>query len=133
MLQLNDQVRNVLPALPAGLQEGLVRLLSRDPRKRPTAQLLSGIKFFRYMYLFIAATWPGLAILLNENVFIPSTTWRSDPVVHALQFLDVINMKDPSQKSHFYRATLTDILPAIPKVRSFLNAPHTHIPFIIYS
>ena len=44
----------------------------------------------------------------------------SDPVVHALQFLDVINMKDPSQKSHFYRVTLTDILPAIPKVRSCL-------------
>ena len=41
----------------------------------------------------------------------------SDPAVHALQFLDVINMKDPGQKSQFYRTTLKDILPSIPKVK----------------
>jgi hypothetical protein len=40
----------------------------------------------------------------------------SDPVVQALQFLDVINMKDPSQKSHFYRNTLKEVLPYIPRV-----------------
>lgn len=40
----------------------------------------------------------------------------SDPAVHALQFLDVINMKDPTQKAHFYRNTLKDALPNIPKV-----------------
>lgn len=119
--QLNDQVRNVLPALPVGLQEALVRLLSRDPRKRPTAQLLSGIKFFRYLLQFhpLSAT-VSLSVELTKS---PMNEWNisfshSDPVVHALQFLDVINMKDPSQKSHFYRATLTDILPAVPKVRS---------------
>lgn len=41
----------------------------------------------------------------------------SDPAVHALQFLDVINMKDPTQKAHFYRNTLKESLPYVPKVR----------------
>lgn len=41
---------------------------------------------------------------------------RSDPAVHALQFLDVINMKDPTQKAYFYRSTLKDALPFIPRV-----------------
>ena len=36
--------------------------------------------------------------------------------MHALQFLDVINMKDPGQKSQFYRCTLKEVLPLIPKV-----------------
>jgi SCY1-like protein 2 len=40
----------------------------------------------------------------------------SDPAVHALQFLDVINMKDSTQKAHFYRNTLKDVLLYIPKV-----------------
>lgn len=43
----------------------------------------------------------------------------SDPSVHALQFLDVINMKDPTQKAHFYRTTLREILPFIPRVSTF--------------
>ncbi|XP_071054060.1 SCY1-like protein 2 isoform X2 [Onthophagus taurus] len=82
---LEDQVHNILPRIPIPLQEATVRLLSKDTRQRPTAQLLSLIKYF------------------------------SDPAVHALQFLDVINMKDPSQKSHFYRNTLKEALPYIPK------------------
>ena len=40
----------------------------------------------------------------------------SDPAVHALQFLDVIAMKDPSQKSNFFRSTLPEVLPYIPRV-----------------
>ncbi|XP_049828871.1 SCY1-like protein 2 [Schistocerca gregaria] len=82
---LEEQVHNVLPRVPVPLQEAVVRLLSRDTRQRPTAQLLSLIKYF------------------------------SDPSVHALQFLDVINMKDPTQKSHFYRNTLKDVLPYVPR------------------
>ncbi|XP_021921574.1 SCY1-like protein 2 [Zootermopsis nevadensis] len=82
---LEDQLHNVLPRIPVPLQEAAVRLLSRDARQRPTAQLLSLIKYF------------------------------SDPVVHALQFLDVINMKDPTQKSHFYRNTLKEVLHYIPR------------------
>jgi hypothetical protein len=46
----------------------------------------------------------------------------SDPVVQALQFLDVINMKDPSQKSHFYRNTLKEVLPYIPRVGGSTSA-----------
>lgn len=82
---LEDQVHNILSRIPIPLQEATVRLLSKDTRQRPTAQLLSLIKYF------------------------------SDPAVHALQFLDVINMKDPTQKGHFYRNTLKEALPFIPK------------------
>ncbi|XP_037085326.1 SCY1-like protein 2 isoform X2 [Pollicipes pollicipes] len=82
---LSEQLKNVLGLIPVALQEAVVRLLNRDPRQRPTAQLLSLIKYF------------------------------SDPAVHALQFLDVINMKDPSQKSNFFRITLPEVLPYIPR------------------
>lgn len=41
---------------------------------------------------------------------------QSEPAIHAMQFLDVITMKDPNQKSNFYRGTLLDALPYIPKV-----------------
>ncbi|KAK6629258.1 hypothetical protein RUM43_003075 [Polyplax serrata] len=82
---LEEQIRNILPKIPVPLQEAALRLASKDSRQRPTAQLLSLIKYF------------------------------SDPAVHALQFLDVIKMKDPSQKSHFYRNTLKEMLPYIPK------------------
>uniref|UniRef100_A0A0A9XY57 SCY1-like protein 2 n=2 Tax=Lygus hesperus TaxID=30085 RepID=A0A0A9XY57_LYGHE len=82
---LEDQVNNVLTRIPIPLQEAVVRLLSKDPKQRPTAQLLTLIKYF------------------------------SDQTVQALQFLDVINMKDPTQKNHFYRNTLKDVLPYIPR------------------
>ncbi|KAK8394763.1 hypothetical protein O3P69_005917 [Scylla paramamosain] len=88
---LGEQVNNVLPKVPTGLQEAVVRLVSRDPRQRPTSQLVALIKYF------------------------------SDPVVQALQFLDVINMKDPTQKTHFYRTTLMEVLPVIPKKLWFLH------------
>ncbi|XP_066900810.1 SCY1-like protein 2, partial [Halyomorpha halys] len=82
---LEDQVNNVLPKVPIPLQEAANRLLSKEARLRPTAQLLTLIKYF------------------------------SDQAVQALQFLDVIKMKDPNQKSHFYRNTLKDTLPYIPR------------------
>ncbi|XP_069166584.1 SCY1-like protein 2 [Procambarus clarkii] len=88
---VGEQVNNVLPKIPLGLQEAVVRLVSRDPRQRPTSQLVALIKYF------------------------------SDPTVQALQFLDVINMKDPSQKTHFYRTTLMEVLPHIPKKLWFLH------------
>lgn len=47
MFQLEDQVHNILPRIPVPLQEAAVRLLSKDTRQRPTAQLLSLIKYFR--------------------------------------------------------------------------------------
>lgn len=42
--------------------------------------------------------------------------------MNALQFLDVIVMKDPSQKAHFYRNTLKDALPFIPRVSICIKA-----------
>ncbi|KAG5678284.1 hypothetical protein PVAND_007972 [Polypedilum vanderplanki] len=82
---LDDAVQGLLPRIPVPLQEATTRLMSKQPGPRPTAQLLQLIKYF------------------------------SDPAVHALQFLDVINMKDPTQKAHFYRSTLKDALPFIPR------------------
>lgn len=57
-------------------------------------------------------------------VNIVTVGFNSDPAVHALQFLDVINMKDPTQKSHFYRNTLREVLPFIPRV-SYLRMHNT--------
>lgn len=56
-----------------------------------------------------------MQIEMHKNLCFISLT-SSDPAVHALQFLDVINMKDPTQKAHFYRSTLKDALPFIPRV-----------------
>ncbi|XP_069364741.1 SCY1-like protein 2 isoform X1 [Maniola hyperantus] len=44
---LEQQVNAVLPRIPAGLQEAVQRLLSRDPHPRPTTQLLPLINFFK--------------------------------------------------------------------------------------
>lgn len=52
---------------------------------------------------------------LIEAIFI--LIFYREPAVHSMQFLDVINMKDPSQKAHFYRVTLRDNLHTIPKVK----------------
>nr|CAD7409483.1 unnamed protein product [Timema cristinae] len=55
---------------------------------------------------------------------------RNDPAVHALQFLDVINMKDPTQKSHFYRNTLKEVLPYVPRVPTELDLKTLGCPLI---
>ena len=52
-------------------------------------------------------------ILDVYNVFYSFVS--SDPAVQALQFLDVIGMKDPSQKAQFFRTTLTQVFPFIPR------------------
>ncbi|KAJ0183886.1 hypothetical protein K1T71_000309 [Dendrolimus kikuchii] len=85
---LDQQVRAVLPRVPAALQEAVQRLLARDPHARPSTQLLPLIKYFKC---------------------------QSEPAIEAMQFLDVVTMKDPNQKSNFYRVTLIDALPYIPK------------------
>ncbi|ODN01826.1 SCY1-like protein 2 [Orchesella cincta] len=82
---IEAMLADFLPKVPVGLHEALQRLLSKEPRQRPTSQLLALIKYF------------------------------ADPAVHTLQFLDVISMKDPSQKANFYRHQLKDVLPYIPK------------------
>ncbi|CAK1588685.1 unnamed protein product [Parnassius mnemosyne] len=82
---LDQQVNAVLPRVPCGLQEAVQRLLSRDPHPRPSTQLLPLIKYF------------------------------NEPAIQAMQFLDVITMKDPQQKINFYLVALMDALPYIPK------------------
>ncbi|XP_068627265.1 SCY1-like protein 2 [Battus philenor] len=85
---LDYQVNAVLQRVPVALQEATLRLLSRDPHPRPTTQLLPLIKYFKC---------------------------QSEPAIKAMQFLDVITMKDPNQKANFYRVVLIDALPYIPK------------------
>lgn len=102
ILQLETQLHNILPRVPIGLQEALIRLVNKEPRQRPTSQLLALIKYF------------------------------SDPPVHALQFLDVISMKDPTQKAHFYRHSLKEVLPYIPRVNSPMTQ-ESHLAFVILS
>ncbi|XP_075991085.1 SCY1-like protein bma isoform X2 [Anticarsia gemmatalis] len=85
---LEQQVNNVLPRVPTALQEAVQRLLTRDPHPRPTTQLLPLIKYFKC---------------------------TSEPAIVAMQFLDVVTMKDPNQKANFYRGQLLDALPYIPK------------------
>ncbi|CAD7003641.1 unnamed protein product [Ceratitis capitata] len=82
---LEESVQKMLPRVPVPLQEATSRLVNRDPTARPTAQLLQLIKYF------------------------------IDPAVNALKFLDVVNMKDTSQKSHFYKNTLMEAMPLIPR------------------
>lgn len=48
--------------------------------------------------------------------FLFSTFICRDPAVNALKFLDVVNMKDTSQKTQFYKVTLMESMPLIPKV-----------------
>ncbi|XP_043286270.1 SCY1-like protein 2 isoform X2 [Venturia canescens] len=82
---LEAQVMSIMSKVPVPLQEAVSKLLQVEPAGRPQAQLLALIRYF------------------------------SDPSVHALQFLDVISMKDPSQKAHFYRTTLKEVLHYIPR------------------
>ncbi|GFS41166.1 SCY1-like protein 2, partial [Trichonephila inaurata madagascariensis] len=84
LYQLEHNIQDLLEKVPHHLQEPLQSLLQTDPWKRPNAQNFSMIKYF------------------------------SDPSVHALQYLDVIQMKDSTHKMHFYHS-LKAQLPGIPK------------------
>ena len=44
----------------------------------------------------------------------------SDPAVQALQYLDAIHSKDPKDKAQFFRTTLTEVFPVIPRVRKIM-------------
>ena len=84
-LQIGEQVKQFLLRVPVGLQEVVTNLVSADTRKRTSTHFVASIGYF------------------------------ADPAVQALQFLDVIAMKDPSQKSQFFRTTLTEVFPFIPR------------------
>lgn len=69
------------------LHDPLLSLLERDPRRRPTSQLFSMNKFF------------------------------ADPGVHALQYLDGIQLRESAHRNNFYQS-LTGLMHMIPKVSS---------------
>ncbi|CAM1318602.1 Uncharacterised protein g6973 [Pycnogonum litorale] len=82
--QFKKLVHDMLEHVPHHLQEPLQCLLSIDTKRRPSAQHFSMIKYFY------------------------------DPAVHALQYLDTIQMKDSAHKTQFYHS-LKDTLPAVPR------------------
>ncbi|XP_076331085.1 SCY1-like protein 2 [Tachypleus tridentatus] len=99
---LEQTLRSFLDRIPCLLQEPLQGLLNLEARRRPNAQNFSMIRFFM------------------------------DPAVHALQYLDVIQMKDSTHKSHFYhslKGTLTYIPKklwyqhVLPSLKSELQSP----------
>ena len=44
-----------------------------------------------------------------------------DPAVQALQFLECIDSKDTNQKAQFFRNSLVEVLPIIPKVSQLVT------------
>jgi len=49
-----------------------------------------------------------------------SFLFLSDTPINALKFLDVVNMKDTQQKSQFYKTTLIEAMPMIPRVSALV-------------
>jgi len=52
-----------------------------------------------------------------------SFLFLSDTPINALKFLDVVNMKDTQQKSQFYKTTLIEAMPMIPRVSATVPWP----------
>ncbi len=46
--QLSEQVKSILPKIPVGLQEAVIRMVHVDIRQRQTTQQLSLIQYFKY-------------------------------------------------------------------------------------
>ncbi|XP_050419612.1 SCY1-like protein 2 isoform X4 [Adelges cooleyi] len=82
---LENQIHNVLPKVPAQLQEMASKMLSKDVDARPAVKNLLHTPYF------------------------------CDRFVETIQTLDIINMKDLTQKCQFYKITLKESLPFIPK------------------
>ncbi|KAK2720262.1 SCY1-like protein 2 isoform X2 [Artemia franciscana] len=82
----NEIIRDAIKPVPLGLQDAVLRLTYIDPRRRPTAQHMGAIQYF-----------------------------SADPAVGALQYLDLLPMKDPGQKAQFFRSTLCDVFILVPK------------------
>ncbi|XP_022686618.1 SCY1-like protein 2 [Varroa jacobsoni] len=82
--EMDRNLHSLLEKIPHHLQEPLQGLLNMDAKRRPNSRNFSIIKYFM------------------------------DPGVHALQYLDVIQMKDSTHKTHYYH-NLKQTLPAIPK------------------
>ncbi|KAI2801048.1 hypothetical protein BLOT_011622, partial [Blomia tropicalis] len=81
---LNASLNELIPNVSPMLQEMLRSLLEIDFKKRPSSQILTASKYFL------------------------------DSSVHALQYLDTIQMQDSMHKANFYH-NLKNVLPFIPK------------------
>ncbi|XP_065213701.1 SCY1-like protein 2 isoform X4 [Planococcus citri] len=82
---LDENVQKNLHRIPMQLQEMVVKMLCRDTAARPSVKTLLNTPYF------------------------------CDRYVETLQNLDVINLKDPVSKSQFYRSTLKEALPYLPR------------------
>ncbi|XP_064624687.1 SCY1-like protein 2 isoform X10 [Lineus longissimus] len=87
--QLHESFGEVAHKLPLALVEPVEKMINRDIRYRPTAQLFS---------------------LVSAGVL----KYFSDPVVKCLQYLDVIEQSDMADRLEFYSG-LPGIIPTIPK------------------
>ncbi|XP_064607095.1 SCY1-like protein 2 [Liolophura sinensis] len=82
--QTNEFFGEVAHKMPLPLVEPVEKMIHRDIRYRPTAQLFSLLKYF------------------------------NDPIVACLQHIDLLELKDISQKVDFYNQ-LIPVIPCIPK------------------
>ncbi|XP_074643390.1 SCY1-like protein 2 [Tubulanus polymorphus] len=87
--QLHDAFSEVAHKIPLPLVEPVEKMINRDIRYRPTAQLFS---------------------LVSSKVL----KYFNDPVVSCIQVLDVIDQTDMTQRTEFF-ASLPALVPEIPK------------------
>ena len=67
--------------------------------------------------IVIAMTGPGLDMDLDRRL--QYIFHFRDPAVQALEFLECINSKDTNQKAQFFRNSLPEVFPIIPKVEIY--------------
>jgi len=56
------------------------------------------------------------SVQIRKFNWLSYSVFHSDTPINALKFLDVVNMKDTQQKSQFYKSTLIEAMPLIPRV-----------------
>jgi hypothetical protein len=85
------------------LVDALVRMLSRQPMDRPTAQMFSLV---------------GQRVSTESAAHMPmQIAYFDDPLVSTLHALDSLHTMDASMRTHFITSTLTDTLAHMPQVR----------------
>ncbi|KAE8740973.1 hypothetical protein FOCC_FOCC013499 [Frankliniella occidentalis] len=67
---LDEHVKMVVPDIPLPLREATVRLLNKDPKERPTAQLLTLIKYFTTDTVVTTLQFLDATVCLLENLHI---------------------------------------------------------------
>ncbi|CAH2103810.1 unnamed protein product [Euphydryas editha] len=115
---LDQQVNAVMPRIPAGLQEAVQRLLSRDPHSRPSTQLLPLINYFKtvdFMSLMNSPKTLQVTVTLLENLHIVMRKCTRDDVNN--EIMPLLYAAMDNNNSHIQTASLialqniTDLLP----------------------